>query len=59
MDPAVTAIDIRWHRSALRAHAWASSCYAAIRRGDLLTQHVFSTCTLLATGGGAWDGAAS
>jgi hypothetical protein len=59
MDHLMTANDIRWHRSALRAHAWASSYYAAIRRGDLLTQHVFSTYTLLATGGGALEGAAS
>lgn len=55
----MTASAIRWHRSALLAHAWAASYYAAIDRADLMTLHVFSACGLLASGGGAWNGAAS
>lgn len=55
----MTSREIRWHRSALSAHAIAAAFYATTNRADLMTAHVFQAAMLLGHGGGAWGGPAS
>lgn len=55
----MTSRELRYHRSALLAHAIAAAYYSATDRGDLVTLHVFQAAMLLGHSGGAWGGPAS